>query len=104
MFRKHLPYDEETYALLISAYTRAGAKEKAMSTFADMQSKVYSPHFYCYEIIYLLIVTDGSCPILQGQVRISTKTIGALLVTCRESNDVEVRYQQTHVIVQRCLF
>lgn len=63
MFRKHLPYDEETYALLISAYTRAGAKEKATSTFADMQSK--------------------------GQVRISKKTIGALLVTCRESNDVE---------------
>jgi hypothetical protein len=27
-------------------------------------------------------------------VRISKKTIGALLVTCRESNDVEVRCKQ----------
>ncbi len=52
MFRKHLPYDEETYALLISAYTRAGAKEKAMSTFADMQSKVYSILFTIFIFIY----------------------------------------------------
>jgi pentatricopeptide repeat protein len=55
MFRKHLPYDEETYALLISAYTRAGATEKATNAFEEMQKKVY----YYYYYYYLLL-----CPLL----------------------------------------
>jgi pentatricopeptide repeat protein len=67
MFRKHLPYDEETYALLISAYTRAGAKEKAMSTFADMQSKVYSP--FLLSLYLLLTVVTPFCRARCGSPR-----------------------------------
>jgi pentatricopeptide repeat protein len=69
MFRKHLPYDEETYALLISAYTRAGAKEKAMSTFADMQSKVYSPIFTAEIHLLLLTVVIPLCRARCGSPR-----------------------------------
>jgi len=61
--RYQLPYNEETYALLITAYARAGAKDTSLHTLEDL--------------------------LAQEKIRLTKKTIGALLAMCKETNDVE---------------
>jgi len=83
--RYQLPYNEETYALLITAYARAGAKDTSLHTLEDLLAQVQP-----LSDSLAGILKPSSLCFFQEKIRLTKKTIGALLAMCKETNDVEV--------------